>query len=87
MTLIANLRHAARNRETVVIGGGEFGPAELAEAARVLELHSRLVSTLGQIVGQERQDQYGYIAASVAMDNDWRNRARDLYKEATGAKT
>lgn len=32
-TLIANLRHAARNHETVNIGGGEFGPAELLAAA------------------------------------------------------
>jgi hypothetical protein len=46
MTLIANLRHAARNRETVTIGGGEFGPAELLEAARVLELHSQLLGAL-----------------------------------------
>ncbi len=46
MTLIANLRHAARNRETVTIGGGEFGPAELLEAARVLELHSQLLIAL-----------------------------------------
>ena len=32
-TLIANLRHAARNRETVTIGGGEFDPAEMLAAA------------------------------------------------------
>jgi hypothetical protein len=36
-TLIANLRHAARNHETVTIGGGEFGPAELLAAAQALE--------------------------------------------------
>jgi hypothetical protein len=29
-TLLANLRHAARNGETVTVGGGEFTPAELA---------------------------------------------------------
>jgi hypothetical protein len=34
---IANLRHAARNHETVFIGGGEFGPAELLAVARALE--------------------------------------------------
>jgi hypothetical protein len=36
-TIIANLRHAARNGETVVIGGGEFGPAELRAAADAIE--------------------------------------------------
>ena len=38
-TLLANIRHAARNRETVVIGGGEFTPKELSEAqAAVVQL-------------------------------------------------
>lgn len=38
-TFIANLRHAARNNETVQIGGGEFSPAELlAVAAAFTEL-------------------------------------------------
>ena len=27
--MIANLKHAIRNNETVTIGGGEFSPAEL----------------------------------------------------------
>jgi hypothetical protein len=31
-TLIANLRHASRNHETVSIGGGQFGPDEVGEA-------------------------------------------------------
>lgn len=49
MTLIANLRHAARNRETVTIGGGEFGPAELREAADKLEHYSVLLSALQRL--------------------------------------
>jgi hypothetical protein len=36
-TIAANLRHAARNHETVTIGGGEFGPAELLEAANLID--------------------------------------------------
>lgn len=35
--IIANLRHAARNCETVTIGGGQFGPDELRQAADILE--------------------------------------------------
>jgi hypothetical protein len=35
-TLIANIMHALRNNETVTIGGGEFGSAELY---RVVQLH------------------------------------------------
>jgi hypothetical protein len=35
-TLAANMRHAARNGETVTIGGGKFGPAELKEGAEAL---------------------------------------------------
>jgi hypothetical protein len=35
--MIANLKYAARNNETVTIGGGEFGPAELLAAAQALD--------------------------------------------------
>lgn len=35
--LIANLRHAARDRQTAAIGGGLFGPAVCAAAADRLE--------------------------------------------------
>lgn len=35
-TFIANLLHAVRNHETVLIGGGEFGPAALKVIADVL---------------------------------------------------
>ena len=36
-TLIANLRHATRNWETVAIGGGCFSPLEIIEALDQLE--------------------------------------------------
>ncbi len=38
-TLIANINHAARNRETLTIGGGQFRAEELlllVEAAQIL---------------------------------------------------
>jgi hypothetical protein len=37
-TFIANVRHAARNGETVIIGGGEFSPDELLDIADTLAL-------------------------------------------------
>jgi len=39
-TLIANIMHALRNNETVTIGGGEFGSAELY---RVVQLHEAAI--------------------------------------------
>lgn len=39
-TLIANINHAIRNNERIVIGGGEFGSAELYQ---VVQLHSAAV--------------------------------------------
>lgn len=37
-TFLANLNHAARNGETVTIGGGEFSPAELAHVVKTINL-------------------------------------------------
>lgn len=34
----ANLQYAARNRETAIIGGGEFNAGELAAAAEAIKL-------------------------------------------------
>jgi hypothetical protein len=36
-TLIANLRHGARNKQAASIGGGEFSPAEQRELSDQLE--------------------------------------------------
>lgn len=36
-TLIANIRHAARNRETLTIGGGQFNAEELLLFTEALE--------------------------------------------------
>lgn len=43
MSIAANLKHAARNGQTVTIGGGDFCPAELAVAAKTLEGHAKLL--------------------------------------------
>jgi hypothetical protein len=37
LTIVANLKKAARDHQIVTIGGGQFNPVELAEAARVIE--------------------------------------------------
>lgn len=36
-TLFANIRHAARNRETLTIGGGQFKAEELLPLAEALD--------------------------------------------------
>jgi hypothetical protein len=36
-TLIANMKHAARNQESVHIGGGLFSPEELLDAIKQFE--------------------------------------------------
>ena len=41
-TLLANLQHAIRSDEIVIIGGGEFNPSELKE------LEALLVSSLSK---------------------------------------
>jgi hypothetical protein len=43
-----------------------------------------LVSVLREIIGQENPNQWGYDAARVALDDDWRARARAAYARATG---
>lgn len=37
---------------------------------------------LEEIVGQEKPNKYGYDAASMAMDNEWRKRARKALAKA-----
>lgn len=39
--IAANLRHAARNHQTVTIGGGHFTPPELLQAAEMVEAAAR----------------------------------------------
>lgn len=41
-TIVANMRHAVRNHEITFIGGGEFSPSEIKEAADLIEDCGRL---------------------------------------------
>lgn len=47
--MIPNLHKAARDRETVVIGGGEFGPDEFRLAAHMLDCYPDLLDTLQRV--------------------------------------
>ena len=51
-TLLANLKHAARNRESVHIGGGVFTPAEIAAAVREIEEAVSVLKTLRENMSQ-----------------------------------
>ena len=84
--MIENLKHAARNHQVAWIGGGEFSPRELADAARRLEAADDLLAALKDIVGQETPNKWGYDAAYVAMDEAWRARARAAIAKFTGSQ-
>lgn len=43
-----------------------------------------LVEVLHEIVGQETPNRWGYDAARVALEDDWRLRARAAYARARG---
>lgn len=65
-TLIANLKHAAFNRESATIGGGEFSPKDLKEAARRLELHDDLIRIARQAVAIAQR---GYPVDPAALSS------------------
>lgn len=74
-TISANLAHAARNGETVKIGGGLFGPDELREAARLIAAAPDLLATLEELQAQLRahvrmdvKKHYSLMVAEVAAD-------------------
>jgi hypothetical protein len=46
LPIVGNLRRAAWDRKTVTIGGGDFGPEELKQAARMIENHDELLTAL-----------------------------------------
>ena len=47
--MIPNLQKAARDRETVMIGGGEFDRDELMLAAHMLDCYPELVEALQRV--------------------------------------
>lgn len=73
-TLIANAKFAARNRETITIGGGEFSAAELSqflqEYARIKAVLPDAIETCGDVVNgwESLAPLTVRRAASVALD-------------------
>lgn len=49
--MIANLEYAAKAKQSAWIGGGEFSPAELADAARKLEAFDELLNASKAVTG------------------------------------
>lgn len=47
--LIANIKHAIRNRETTTIGGGAFGPEEMKELVQMHESNEELLKALNSL--------------------------------------
>lgn len=52
-TLIANINHAIRNGETISIGGGDFGPAELHQITQLYEAAAKAEEALTWAWGGE----------------------------------
>lgn len=49
-TILANLKYAIRNKETVTIGGGDFSAAELKVMVAALEASQAQAAALQEIV-------------------------------------
>lgn len=56
--MIANLKYAARNCETITIGGGRFGPDELLEAAEQLQSAQRALQVIEDLLEHGEFDDY-----------------------------
>lgn len=59
----------------------------LVGAEQRFKVRTELVAVLREIIGQENPNRWGYDSASVALDDDWRGRARAAYARATGQET
>ena len=83
-TFAANLRYAARNRETAIIGGGEFNAGELAAAAEAIKL-AQLVADNAQVLiealDRELPQSAKQCAASKHLSLNLRG-VLDAYREA-----
>lgn len=75
-TLLANMRHAVRNGETVTIGGGQFSPAELHQALADISEARDALKTAADIIKTARPrfpksirngDTYALNIAAVAV--------------------
>ena len=65
-TLFANINTAARNHETVHIGGGEFSPAELLEALDHFKLMGNALERIA-LAGPGVKRKYLAMIASAAL--------------------
>lgn len=71
VVLACNDLNTRRNKTT----REEFGVAERDLLARITALE-RCERALREIVGQEKPNTWGYDAAHIALQDDWRERAR-----------
>lgn len=51
---------------------------------RLMEERDALAAVLDKIVGQKHPNKWGYDAASVAMDDEWRAEARATLNKVRG---
>lgn len=54
-----------------------------ADLAHLIAAAPEMLAALREIVGQDRPNRWGYDAATVAMDDGWRERARAALARAT----
>lgn len=66
-------------------GGYLIAESVFSEAnAKLIAAAPELVDILREIIGQEKPNRYGYDAGAVALNDDWRKRARQVLAKATG---
>jgi hypothetical protein len=80
----ANLKHAARNCETITIGGGEFGPEELKRAADMLDANSDLVNALKSFLRAPSVGSNGPGSTTIVVQDFNLKAARDAIAKAEG---
>ncbi len=59
-------------------------PCAIEANAHLIAAAPEMLAVLEQIVGQEKPNRCGYDAASVALDDAWRERARAVLVKAKG---
>lgn len=85
-------RHASDEYDVVIIGRAGTPGYVIAEVpvpddighdyARLIAAAPRLRDALLRIVGPQNGNPYGYDAAAVAMQDDWRAEARQALRDA-----
>lgn len=83
LTIAANMRRAARDRQTVEIGGGLFDPAELTAAAGQLEAFPELLAALKNALNVLAGVASGDLK-TVRADSPAITAARQAIAKATG---